>query len=101
LSKTLSDALKGCDPACNRQVTRWYGPSIYNGWTANLNCQINALSKMSRLSKQKVNRNPPAPTSLENIAYITNKQGENMLLWDSNCTEELEDAVLCLDRLIM
>ena len=46
---------------------------------ANLNCQINALSKMSRLSRQKANRNPPAPTSLENLAippsYMTNNQG--------------------------
>ena len=50
---------------------------------ANLNCQINALSKMSRLSRQKANRNPPVPTSLENIAipppYITNNQGENRI----------------------
>ena len=35
---------------------------------ANLNCQINALSKMSRLSRQKANRNPPVPTSLKNLA---------------------------------
>ena len=59
---------------------------------ANLNCQIDALSKMSRLSRQKANRNPPAPTSLENLAippsYMTNNQGENMLLWDSSYTEE-------------
>ena len=58
---------------------------------ANLNCQINALSKISRLSRQKADRNPPAFTSLENIAippsYITNNQGENMQLWDSNYTE--------------
>ena len=59
---------------------------------ANLNCQINALSKMSRLSRQKANRYPPVPTSLENLAippsYMTNNQGENMLLWDSSYTEE-------------
>ena len=59
---------------------------------ANLDCQINALSKMSRLSRQKANRNPPVPTSLENLAippsYMTNNQGENMLLWDSSYTEE-------------
>jgi hypothetical protein len=29
LLNTLSDAGKGCDPACDRQVTRWCGPSIY------------------------------------------------------------------------
>ena len=59
---------------------------------ANLNSQINTLSKMSRLSRQKANRNPPVPTSLENLAippsYKTNNQGENMLLWDSSYTEE-------------
>ena len=45
---------------------------------ANLNSQINTLSKMSRLSRQKANRNPPVPTSLEKP--LTNNQGENMLL---------------------
>ena len=45
---------------------------------ANLNCQIDALSKMSRLSRQKANRNPPVPTSLEKP--LTNNQGENILL---------------------
>ena len=59
---------------------------------ANLNCQITALFKMSRLSRQKANRNPPAPTSLEDIAilpsYMTSNQGNNILLWDSSYTEE-------------
>ena len=47
-----------------------------------LNCQTNALQKMSRLTRQKANRHPPAPTSLETLAipphYSTNAQDENM-----------------------
>ena len=50
---------------------------------ANLNCQINTLSKMSRLSRQNANRHPPVPTSLENLAippsYMTNNQGDTVL----------------------
>jgi hypothetical protein len=42
---------------------------------ANLNCQINALSKMSRLSKQNANRNlPPWRTSL--FLLLTSPTGE-------------------------
>ena len=50
-------------------------------------CQMNALSKMSRLSRQKANRNSPAPASMENIAippsYINNNQYATSRVWPS------------------
>ena len=29
LSQTLFDAWKGCNPACSREITRWYAPPVY------------------------------------------------------------------------
>jgi hypothetical protein len=41
LLKTLSDAWKGCDPACNRQVTRWYVDVWRNEIVDNLPTEMN------------------------------------------------------------
>ena len=51
-----------------------------------LNCQINSFGEMARLSRQKANRHPLNPTSLEQLvippAYLKTHSGENLLLWD-------------------
>ena len=63
-----------------------------------LNCQINSLGKMARLSRQKANRHPVNPTSLEHLvippAYLKTHSGENLLLWDSEYSTNLRRSFL-------
>jgi len=55
--------------------------------SSKMNCTPNALGKMARLARQKANRHPINPSSLEHLvippSYLKTHNGEDLLLWDS------------------
>ena len=63
-----------------------------------LNCDLNALYKMTRSSRAAANTHPANPTSLENLSipgsYLTSTSGDSLLLWDSGWSEELRRSFL-------
>ena len=63
-----------------------------------LNCDLNALYKMTRSSRAAANTHPSNPTSLENLSipgsYLTTTSGDSLLLWDSGWSEELRRSFL-------
>lgn len=63
-----------------------------------LNCQLNSLSEMARLSRQRSMNYPANPTSLADLAIpphlLKSRAGDDMLLWDSGYTPELRRSLL-------
>ena len=59
---------------------------------AKLNCGLNAMHKMARLSRAAAQQHPTNPTTLEDLVlpgpYVTATSGEPLLLWDSGYTTE-------------